>query len=174
MSFKPGRRVKDRSDPFAMLERSHARLQEQLSLLLGTAAELNDSPHDDDARARVVEIADFLEHSVARHEHDEEESLFPRVREHGRLAQIVDTLEAEHRSQIALHRELSALAGACERDELDGPLLEHLSDLAMTLAKSYSHHIEIEELELFPMARALLHADERAAMAAEMQARRGR
>ena len=172
MSFKPGGRGKDRSDPFAMLERSHARLQEQLSLLLGTAAELHDAPHDPAARARVVEIADFLEHSIARHELDEEQSLFPRVRD--RYAQIIDTLEAEHRSQQKLHHELRALAEACERDELDEPLLAHLSDLAMTLAKSYSHHIEIEELELFPHARVVLHASVRAEMAAEMQARRGR
>jgi len=172
MSFKPGQRGKHRSDPFAMLERSHTRLQDVLSQLLGAAAALHDDAHDADARARVGEIANFLEHSVARHERDEEESLFPRVRE--QFAQIVDTLEAEHRSQQALHHELRALATACDRDELDATLLAHLSDLAMTLAKSYSHHIEIEELELFPKARAALDATAKRALAAEMQARRGR
>jgi len=172
MSFKPGQRRKDRSDPFAMLERSHGRLQEHLSLLLGAAAALNVDARNEDARAQLAEVADFLERSVARHEEDEEASLFPRIR--SRFAQIVATLEAEHRQQARLHQELRALVAADERGELDATLVDHLSDLAMTITKSYEHHIEIEELELFPKARVVLHADDKRAIADEMQARRGR
>jgi hemerythrin-like domain-containing protein len=172
MSFKPGQRRTERRDPFSMLERSHHRLQEHLSTLLGAAAALNDDPRNKKARNQIVEVADFLGRSVARHERDEEESLFPRVRH--RFRQIIATLEAEHRKQDKLHRELNALASACIRNELDAALVAHLSDLSMTLSKSYAHHIEIEELELFPKARVILTAATKATMAAEMQSRRGR
>jgi len=169
MSYKPGRRRVERRDPFSILERAHHDLQEQLSCLLGAAAALNDDYHDRDARGQIVSLCQFFTEVVTRHERDEEETVFPRVRH--RFRHIIATLEAEHRKQRKLHRELDALASACVRDELDEPLVAHLSDLALTLSRSYAHHLEIEELELFPRARVVLPAATRRTMAAEMYAR---
>jgi hemerythrin-like domain-containing protein len=173
MSFKPGRR-KDRGDAFAMLERSHARLQEQLEALLAAAGALNQNPADADARATVAEIAEFIDRSVTRHEQDEEQSLFPHLRVHAVLAPLLDRLEVEHRAHEKLHAQLRDVAAACARGRLDPTVLAELSDLAVTLSQLYLHHIEAEEIELFPAARIALPPATAAAIAADMQSRRGR
>ncbi|RMH38452.1 MAG: hypothetical protein D6689_19605 [Deltaproteobacteria bacterium] len=173
MSFKP-RRHKDRSDPFAMLERSHERLQQQLDTLLGAAAVLNDDPADAGARRAVVAVSEFLTRAAVRHEQDEEQSLFPRLADAGAdLAALLDRLAVEHRAHETLHNQLADIAASCDRP-LSAATVAELSDIAMTLAQVYAKHIETEETLLFPAARAHLDAAARAAIAAEMQARRGR
>jgi hypothetical protein len=47
-------------------------------------------------------------------------------------------------------------------------------DLSRRLDAAYERHVDIEETRVFPAARAALGAAELAAMADEMQARRGR
>ncbi len=174
MSVKPGNRRKDRINPFAMLERSHERLQEHLAILLTAAATLNDDPTDTAACAQIVEVSEFIGRAVTRHEQDEEQSLFPRLRGLPQLATLLDSLAVEHRAHEKLHAQLSAIATACGRGLLDHSAVSELSDLAVTLSQLYSSHIEVEELELFPAARRALTPSEAMQVAAEMQARRGR
>jgi hemerythrin-like domain-containing protein len=151
-------------DPFRMLEKSHRRLLENLELLRDGLAQLP-SPHAADA---IREVADFVARTVARHERDEEQSLFPRIQDDGDLAPILAELAAQHRAHEALHAELAELAAA---EPLDAG---RLLDLSRRLDAAYERHVDIEETRVFPAARAALGAAELAAMADEMQARRGR
>jgi len=151
-------------DPFEQLLRSHRRLEERLEDLRRAAADL-DGPNHVEARAYIDDSVRWLERSVGRHELDEEQSLFPRLRAHVGLVGLLDKLEREHREHERLHQAL--------RDSAGKPAAE-VSAVVRELAAAYRVHIDDEERELFPAARPLLDEAARAAMLAEMDARRGR
>ena len=151
-------------DPLRMLEKSHRRLSENLALLRDAVANLPGAA----AVEAVREVAEFISRTVTRHERDEEQSLFPRLRADGDLAPLLAELEAEHRAHELLHQELFDLA------EDDRPDAQSLQDLSRRLDAAYERHVELEESRVFPAARAALSEADLAAMAEEMQARRGR
>src|SRR5579884_1113299 len=140
-------------DPFAMLERSHRRLEERLA----------DLETADEGIAR--DVAEFFDRAVRRHEDDEERSLFPRLSGHEAL---LAALSAEHRAHERLHAELRDIIAHWDDKK------SQLPDLVKRLRKAYDEHILREERELFPAARAVLVTAEQAAMLREMDERRGR
>ena len=145
-----------RRDPFEMLERCHRRLEETLERLRTPS------------RQALDEALAFVDRAVKRHEDDEEQSLFPRLSRVPQLAGLLDRLTIQHRDQTALVEELRALLAAARPDEA------RLRDVVERLDAAYRQHINIEERELFPAAKAALDADDLGGMAAEMDARRGR
>lgn len=145
-----------RRDPFEMLERCHRRLEETLETLR--------SP----TRQTLDEALAFIDRAVRRHEDDEERSLFPRLARVPQLAGLLDRLTVQHRDQTALVDELRAQLAAPTSDEAQ------LADIVARLDSAYRQHLNIEERELFPAARAALDADDLGGMASEMEARRGR
>jgi hemerythrin-like domain-containing protein len=145
-----------RRDPFEMLERCHRRLEETLEMLRTPT------------RQSLDEALAFIDRAVRRHEDDEEQSLFPRLSRVPQLAGLLDRLTVQHRDQTALIDELRAQLGAATPDEAQ------LRDIVARLDAAYRQHINIEERELFPAAKAALDADDLGGMASEMDARRGR
>ena len=145
-----------RRDPFEMLERCHRRLEETLDRLRTPS------------RQELDEALAFVDRAVKRHEDDEEQSLFPRLSRVPQLAGLLDRLTIQHRDQTALVEELRAQLGAAKPDEA------RLRDVVERLDAAYRQHINIEERELFPAAKAALDADDLGGMASEMDARRGR
>jgi hemerythrin-like domain-containing protein len=145
-----------RRDPFEMLERCHRRLEETLATL--------ETP----SRQALDQALEFIDRAVRRHEDDEEQSLFPRLVRVPQLAPLLDRLTVQHRDQTALVEELRAQLGAAKPDEA------RLRDVVERLDAAYRQHINIEERELFPAAKAALDADDLGGMASEMEARRGR
>ncbi len=142
-------------DPFERLLRTHRRLEERLDELTRAAAE-----HD---HQTLVDVLDFFDRAIARHEADEEQSLFPRV---PGLAPIILALTDEHRQHAALQKKLRAGAESVDWSQI--------AAVAAEITAGYRRHIAREETELFPAARPLLDDAARAAMAAEMEARRAR
>ena len=149
------------NDPIEMLERCHNRMLDESEALCAALA----SP----ARLEDADFAlGFFERQGVRHERDEEESLFPRLR--GRMDdRLLDDLARQHREHERLVGELRS--GLDAGDAVDAPALLALAE---KLRESYRDHIELEENGLIPAARKLLTADEMAAALEEMQARRGR
>ncbi|MGZ3405933.1 MAG: hemerythrin domain-containing protein [Polyangia bacterium] len=145
-----------RRDPFEMLERCHRRLEETFDLLRTPT------------RQALDEALAFIDRAVKRHEDDEELSLFPRLSRVPQLAGLLDRLTVQHRDQTALVAELRMLMEAAEPDDAA------LADVVTRLDAAYREHIELEERELFPAARAAFDADDLGGMASEMDARRGR
>jgi hemerythrin-like domain-containing protein len=145
-----------RRDPFEMLERCHRRLEETLDLMRTPT------------RQTLDEALAFIDRAVRRHEDDEEQSLFPRLSRVPQLAGLLDRLTVQHRDQTALVDELRALMAAATPDDAQ------LADVVARLDAAYRDHINIEERELFPAAKAALDADDLGGMASEMDARRGR
>ena len=143
-----------RRDPFEMLLRCHRRLEEELhALAIGPT------------RAQAEVAIGFIDRALRRHEDDEEQSLFPRLRapELASLAPLLTALHEQHREQAALVEQLRAAVD---------PLA--IEAAATALQAAYANHIVAEENELFPAAQHALNAEAVAAMAAEMEARRGR
>jgi hypothetical protein len=106
-----------------------------------------------------------------RHELDEEQSFFPRLR--GRIDRgLLEALSADHRSHETMAKELDAL--------LSGPmpLAEHERETARQIVKdlaaSFHSHVAREESELWPAILSSMTAEERSEAFAEMNARRGR
>jgi hemerythrin-like domain-containing protein len=139
-----------RRDPFEMLLRCHRRLEEELqAVVIGPT------------RAQAEVALGFIDRSLRRHEDDEEQSLFPRLQA-PELKPLLSALHEQHRQQAAL---VERLRGAVEP--------EAIAAAATALQAAYDRHILAEEQELFPAAQRALDAEAVAALAAEMQARRG-
>lgn len=145
-------------DALARLDASHRRQDEEMRALLEAARR-------DDLDA-IGDVLDFLDRAVPRHFADEEESLFPRlsVKEPalaGQLTRLVD----EHRDH---ERRVSRLRVRFDAGDAAAVLAE-----AEELEVLHRRHCA-EEDELFPRIPEILDAAELAAVAAEMQGRRGR
>ena len=119
-------------------------------------------------RQALDEALAFIDRAVRRHEDDEEQSLFPRLSRVPQLAGLLDRLTVQHRDQTAIVDELRAQLAAATPDDAQ------LADIVARLDAAYRQHINIEERELFPAAKAALDADDLGGMASEMDARRGR
>lgn len=162
----------DARDPFARLENTHRRIEERLATLERAAAEL-DGVERMRALDDVYDVVRFLARGAVRHHEDEEVSLFPRLAT-SELAPIVASLAEEHRTHDAVYAELAALVRSFPADY--GPERAdeaRLAALARRLSDVYRAHIDREERELFPAARRALDAVTCAAIADEMEARRG-
>jgi hemerythrin-like domain-containing protein len=148
-------------DPFEQLARSHRRLEELLDALQtsGTDPDL------------LRDAAAFFARNVRRHEQDEELSLFPRLASIAELAPLLERLAREHREHERLHAELDAIVQELDRGA--APSGVRIDALVDALVGGYRDHLEVEERELFPAAQRVLGASDLAAMAAEMDARRG-
>lgn len=145
-----------------MLRNSHRKLRERLDeLSAAVGGEVGERERD------VVDgVLGFFERAVARHEADEEASLFPRLRGQAELEALCAALAEEHGKQAWLAEELGRAL-----DAGDVATMRRVTD---ELVASYQHHLAREDDELFPAAERLLDEDARAEMLAEMDRRRGR
>jgi len=154
-------------DPLVQLERCHRRIEEACAML-ATAAETRDIELASDALG-------FFGRQGKRHEGDEDSSVFPRLAQHAdapdEVKRTIDEVAVEHRHHAALHERLDAIVSG--RDE-EADMWKALAGVAKDLATSYASHIAKEEKVLFPAVRTLLSDADRAAIGAEMDARRGR
>jgi hemerythrin-like domain-containing protein len=167
-------------DPLGLLLKCHERIELQLATLERAAAALRDGSKDDVRRALEPVDAAVGHFAVtgARHTEDEEESLFPRLRERGAAVEpsvraALDVLEGEHRYVEDLHEELSRLVAAISRegDRVDSEV-EQFCDCVSGLVDVYRPHIRLENEVVIPAAAALLAPDEIALVGREMRARR--
>ena len=162
-----------RKSALAMLDNSHRKLEQNLAELRRAAVAIAGGTGTEAEHDTVRDVVGFLERSVTRHEADEELSLFPRLRGAGSIDPVLDTLADEHLEHRRLHRRLHEIVEAW----LDAPATDdhnqHLLRVVIELEDAYRRHIELEEREMFPAARAL-PADQLAEIEDEMQARRGR
>ncbi|CAG0997474.1 hypothetical protein BURK1_02630 [Burkholderiales bacterium] len=157
-------------DPLAMLLACHVRIRKQLATLARLERHLPEHGHDEDARAAARAILRYFDSAAVQHHEDEEASLLPRLVARAADARpLADRLLREHGELAARWRSLRPLLSgiaAAQRSVLP-PKLVH------DIASAYRAHIEVEESELIPLARATLPAGEIAAIGREMAERRG-
>jgi hemerythrin-like domain-containing protein len=144
---------------------------DQVSIMVG-------EPLNSESRSALEASLRYFREAAPKHTSDEEESLFPRLRQmhHPELDAAIQTLaplELEHRKADELHAEVDRLGRAClER----GPLLPEearvFRQAIAELVSIYKEHIRIEDQVVFPVAGRVLSATDKAAIAGEMAARR--
>jgi hemerythrin-like domain-containing protein len=177
MPVQIGASVHTFSDPTGFLSDCHRRIEMFLGSLEAVARTIDLPATEETGRALETALRYFRE-SAPKHNADEEESLFPRMRRIQRpeiqsaLAKL-DDLEKEHRWAAPLHAEVERLG----RKRLSGAILspaeiEGFRKTVFDLASMYREHIRVEEDLVFPTAARLLPGTDKAEIAKEMAARR--
>lgn len=155
---------------FEILSTCHEHILERLTTLEAVGRDLVDSTEITEVHlAQLGDILAFLDTAIPIHSADEEQSLFPRLRDRPPFVGVegtpMDCMEAEHvnhgqlkaRLKVAIVKRNAAAAGR----------------YALEMAGEYRAHIQKEEEILFPMAREIItDAATIDAMTREMRARR--
>jgi len=122
----------------------------------------------------------YFREGAPRHTEDEEDSLFPRLRELGRddlseLLDAADRLERQHDEAELLHASVDARVDRwLNAGRLSSADAEAMAADLEELDRLYTEHIAFEDKVLFPAAARVLGADALRRIGEEMAARRGR
>ena len=166
MGFDP---AAESGDFFTYLVNTHACIEERLKEMERATAKVNAAgPGDADIQA-IAGVLDFFSGAGARHQDDEELTLFPRLRPHQAFAQILNALEVQHQMCNEAQRNLAGLVGQFSPG--DG---KRLDAFASRFAEMQRGHMIAEERALFPLAARTLSRTAIAEMTAEMRERPSR
>lgn len=161
-------------DPLGVLRACHRRIAERLDLLERLPEYVQTHGADRAAQSAAQRVLNYFERAAAHHHADEEENLFPMLREargrpgwDDRVLAALEQLEAEHQ-RLAWHwaqvqPSLVALARG-KRGPL--PRIE-------ALTQAYLAHMKVEDEVIFPLAARLLGPEELQRLGSAMQKRRG-
>ena len=137
-----------------------------------------DSAPTDDTRHALETALRYFREAAPKHTADEEESLFPRLREL-QSAEVesafskLQELEGEHRWAEPLHAQVESLGlQYLSQGQLSPAQVEAFRSVVNELAGMYKRHIAVEDGTLFPVAAKVLSDSEKQAIAAEMAKRR--
>jgi hemerythrin-like domain-containing protein len=177
MPVQIGAKTHSFSDPTALLSDCHRRIEMFLATLEKVAASI-DRPLPNDGRVALASALRYFREAAPKHTADEEQSVFPRLRQsgdaevNGALATL-DALEQEHRRADLLHSHVEILGKQCLAE---GPLSPsqagQFRQAVADLASIYKRHIQIEDECIFPVAGRVLSQADKAIIAREMSARR--
>ena len=169
----------DFDEPLGLLSDCHRRIEHFLDTLIAVHARAGAEALSAGDRSALEGSLQYFKTAAPRHTADEEESLFPRLRESNdpsavQALAVIDGLEHDHDEANAHHEAVDVLvrrwlnAGALTpADSAD--LGERLSRLRAL----YSQHIALEDQELFPAAARVLTLNQVEQIGREMAARRG-
>ncbi|MFN7945142.1 MAG: hemerythrin domain-containing protein [Blastocatellia bacterium] len=172
--------IADFSDPLQLLVHCHERIEQQLRLL-ERAGEVLRTGITADLAAAFAAIDRASAHFAGpgvKHTADEEESLFPRLRERADQSisdalATLDELEPQHRTAETLHAEFDRLIAELPRHQVPTAMaLNQYDALVEQLAALYRPHIRLENELIFPAAARVLTPAELQQIGAAMRARR--
>jgi hemerythrin-like domain-containing protein len=165
------------SDPTGLMSDCHRRI-EMFMRSLSTAAEF-EGRRLSDGECRSLDAAlRYFREAAPKHNADEEESLFPRLRalphlEVQRALAELDRLEQEHRWAAPLHMEIDRLGQQwLSNGGLGKGEVRAFQTAVRRLAAMYRTHIHFEDSALFPLASRALSPAQSADIAREMAKRR--
>jgi len=162
-----------------LLTDCHRRIERFLGVLVKVAEQAQGSAMTPLQKEEWLRALEYFRNAAPRHTADEEESLFPRLRQideqrvKDALAKMQE-LEDDHVQANAWHDEVDRLGkrwladGTLARDESD-----RLTEVLARLTELYQHHLPLEDESIFPLATAVLPHTEKTRMGAEMAQRRG-
>lgn len=166
-------------EPLGLLSDCHRRVEKFLDQLLLIAEAERGGELSPERRQALETALRYFQQGAPLHTRDEEESLFPRMRDSGRpevavaLADL-DRLEADHDVADIAHAEVDALG---LRWLSEGTLPEaeaaRMIETLKTLRETYRRHIALEDNVMFPLAARVLEADTLETVGREMAVRRG-
>jgi len=172
------KRESDFTDPIGMLGDCHRRIEMFLNVLVRVAEQARGEALNEEQRGALETALRYFREAAPKHTADEEESLFPRLRqiesaEVRALMARIDSLEEEHVCADRSHAEIDDLGKLWLRDgTLPAEEASRLLTLLVQLRDLYRHHIATEDNEVFPTAKAALSAADREAIGGEMASRR--
>ncbi len=165
------------SDPTGLLSDCHRRIE----MFLGTlerVASVIDRPLTEDTRPALESVLRYFREAAPKHTADEEESLFPRLRQmhlpdiENAIARL-ELLEHDHVLAGSLHAEVEELGQRyLTIGSLESVDAEAFRKAISSLVSIYKQHISIEDNVVFPLAARLLSAADKTAIANEMAVRR--
>jgi hemerythrin-like domain-containing protein len=162
-------------DPLGMLCDCHRRIERFLRVLCEVVRRAKGRTLSDEEQEAVRSALHYFREGGQRHNRDEEESLFPRLRQAGAAEDLsaIEALEQEHADAGGLHATVEGLYTRWMADRtLSGQDTELLLETASRLEQLYATHIAMEEAMVFPLAAKALDTAAIAAMGAEFRARR--
>jgi hemerythrin-like domain-containing protein len=177
MPVQIGAKAHPFADPTGLLSDCHRRIEMFLGTLEGVASVI-DCPLTEETRAALECALRYFREAAPKHTADEEESLFPRLRQmfHPDLYSAIEKLkplENEHLLAGSLHAEVEELGQHClESGSLSSTEADAFRKAIVSLVSMYKQHISIEDDLVFPLAKRLLSVADKAAIANEMVARR--
>lgn len=165
-------------DPVGMLRDCHKRITHFLGTLAFAAKKFRGLPLPHEVRSDILKSLHYFREAAPKHNADEEESLFPRMRtsigqdEHAIV--IMQSLESEHRWAENQHEVVDGLFRTwISNGSIGVEESENLLSALPQLQSFYTEHIQHEERTIFPVAEELLSPMQLASIGAEMAARRG-
>lgn len=166
-------------EPLGLLSDCHRRIERFLDSMIRVLDETGGAALGEAQRDGLTRALAYFATAAPRHTADEEQSLFPRMRQSAdpavrqALAKL-DALEADHREAEAGHLAVDALCRRwLEDDCLPASEAKRLGELLHGLREMYRRHIAVEDSELFPLAGRVLSPAQLAEVGADMARRRG-
>ena len=177
MPVQIGAKTHNFTDPTGLLSDCHRRVEMFLGTLT-SVSEVIDRPTTEETRRALESALRYFAQSAPKHTADEEQSLFPRLRqmhdpEIESAFSKLDLLEEEHRWAAPLHAEVERIgAQYLSIGSLSSSDVEVFRKGVASLASMYKRHIGVEEELVFPLAARLLSDVDKSAIADEMAGRR--
>jgi hemerythrin-like domain-containing protein len=177
MPVQIGAKTHNFTDPTGLLSDCHRRIE----MFLGTleaVAKLVDRPATEETRRALESALRYFGQAAPKHTADEEESLFPRLRQihHPEIQAAfsrLQQLEEEHRWAAPLHAGVERLGTQyLSTGNLSHAEIDDFRKAVASLAAMYKQHISVEDSVVFPLASRVLSHAEKVAIAEEMTSRR--
>lgn len=144
-------------DPIGMLKDCHRRVEHFLNILVVVVDRARGRSLVDEERAAIEASLHYFRVGGRRHTADEEESLFPRMRQAGALPPEIEALENDHDEADPLHETADRLYTRwIENGSLSEEEDRHLRAATERLRTLYANHIHIEDTIVFPRASQAL------------------
>lgn len=159
--------------PFELLAACHDRVRRSLDLLQRLIAHARRHGADEQAASAARDVLRYFGIAAPLHHQDEERHLLPLLRASGEatLQEAAGRMAADHAEFAALWPPLAALLQQVAGGQ--APDLDALQAAADGFCRLHDSHLALEDGLAFPASAARAGEAERAAMSADMAARRG-
>lgn len=177
MPIQIGSKSHSFSEPTGLLSDCHRRIEMFLGTLESVAFFI-DKPLDKQSQTALESALRYFRDAAPKHTADEEESLFPRLRQVHRpeveaAVGALDALEHDHARADRLHADVDRLGRKClDEGSLPPSDADCFRHRIAELALIYKDHIRVEDEIVFPVAGRVLSESDKALIATEMATRR--
>jgi len=161
-------------DPIGMLKDCHRRIESFLGILCVVVNRAQNRSLTDEEKGAVNAALQYFKTGGQRHTADEEESLFPRLRQsNAKSVEEIDRLEDDHHEANDFHGSVERLYATWIESGVSGwEERRQLLTQTTRLKELYADHIHLEETVVFARAIEVLDRHAIAAIGTEFRFRR--